>query len=123
MPIDYDKYVQSGQYARFDNPGDQVVGVIKEDREGSDYNGNPCPELVIEDDDGNEITVTAGQVMLKKALAEQRPGIGDKIRITYTGKSADAKPGRAPAKLFTVEVKPGPHPVQNPVVADSEAPF
>jgi hypothetical protein len=122
MPIDYSKYTQSGDYARFANPGDQVVGVIKEAREGHDFNGNPCPELVLEQDDGSEITVTAGQVMLKQALAEQRPGEGDRVRITYSG-VGDAKPGKAPAKLFTVEVKPGPHELQNPVAANSEAPF
>lgn len=122
MPIDYDKYVTSGDYARFDQPGDQVVGIVKEDREGRDFNGNPCPELVLEQDDGSEITVTAGQVMLKRALAEKRPTVGDKIRITYSG-VGDAKPGKAPAKLFTLDVKPGPHPLQQEAVADTEAPF
>lgn len=122
MPIDYDKYTQSGLYAKFENPGDQVVGVIKIAREAKDYSGNPCPELVLEQDDGSEITVTAGQVMLKQALAEKRPQEGDKVRITYSG-VGDAKPGKAPAKLFTLDVKEGPHPLQNPIVADSEAPF
>jgi hypothetical protein len=91
-------------------------------RQGSDFNQNPCPELVLEQDDGEEITVTAGQVMLKRALAEKAPQTGDKIRITYSG-VGDGRPGRAPAKLFTVDVKPGPHEVVQSIVRNSEDPF
>jgi hypothetical protein len=125
MSFDWDNYTQTGDWARFDNEGDGIVGVIKTIREGADFNGNPCPELVLETDPetGDEITVTAGQVMLKAALAEQRPEEGDKIRIVYTG-VGEARPGKAPAKLFTVEVKKGPHPVKEPAVANSlEDPF
>lgn len=123
MSFDYDKYAQSGDFIKFDEVGDQVIGVIKEVREGKDFNGNPCPELVLELDDGEEKTVTAGQVRLKAVLAEKRPQVGDKIRITYSGVSRDAKPGRAPAKEFTVDVKAGPHELQQPAVSNTDAPF
>jgi hypothetical protein len=42
--------------------------------------------------------------MLKAALAEHEPDEGDWIRITYTG-DGERKPGRAPTKLFAVEVR------------------
>jgi hypothetical protein len=123
MSFDYNQYASNGDYATFKEVGDQVVGIIKAVREGRDFNGNPCPELILETgDDGDETTVTAGQVLLKAALAEKAPQVGDKIRITYSG-VGDAKPGKAPAKLFTVDVKAGPHEIQQPVVANSEAPF
>jgi hypothetical protein len=122
MTFDYDRYASSGDYAKFDNVGDQVVGIIKEVREGKDFNGNPCPELVLETDGGAEITVTAGQVLLKAALAEKAPQVADKIRITYSG-VGQAKPNKAPAKEFTVDVKEGPHEMVQPVPANSEAPF
>jgi hypothetical protein len=123
LSFDYDRYAGGGDYAKFDNVGDAVIGVVKTVREGQDFNKNPCPELVLEQDDGEEITVTAGQVMLKAELAEKRPQVGDKVRITYSGVSNDARPGRAPAKLFTVEVKEGPHEMKQPAVANTEAPF
>lgn len=122
MGFDYDKYATSGEYVKFENVGDSVIGVIKQVREGADFKGNPCPELVLEDDEGNERTVSAGQVMLKAALAEKRPSEGDRVRIVYS-EVGDAKPGKAPAKLFTVDVKPGPHEVKQPTVANSEDPF
>lgn len=122
MSFDYDRYTNSGEFMKFDEVGDQIVGVIKVVREGKDFNRNPCPELVLETEDGEEKTVTAGQTMLKAALAEKRPSEGDKIRIVYSG-VGEARPGQAPAKLFTVDVKEGPHEVKQPAVANSEDPF
>lgn len=123
MTFNYDKYT-SGDYVKFEEVGDSVVGIIREIREGRDFNGNPCPLLELEvSEDGDSKTLTAGQVLLKAALAEKAPQVGDKIRITYSG-IGEAQPGKAPAKLFTVEVKPGPHElvVAAPVLAD-DAPF
>lgn len=121
MSFEYDRYLDSGDYVKFNEVGDQVIGVIKEVREGKDFNRQPCPELVLETDDG-EKTLTAGQVRLKAELAEKRPQVGDKIRVVYSG-VGDAKPGNAPPKLFTVDVKEGPHEMKDPVPSNSEAPF
>lgn len=125
MGFDYSRYT-GGDFVKFDNIGDNVIGIIKEVREGKDFNGNPCPLLVLEvSDAGDEKTLTAGQVMLKAALAEKAPKVGDKVKITYSGVS-EAKPGKAPAKVFTVDVKPGPHKLAEASVrnaSDDEAPF
>jgi Uma2 family endonuclease len=120
----WDDYMQTGDWITFTNIGDGVVGIIKAIRVGKDFNGNPCPELIIEVDSGEEKTLTAGQVLLKQALAELRPGVGDKVRIVYSG-IGEARPGKAPAKQFTVEVKTGPFELQNAAVGhqDEEAPF
>ena len=122
MAFNYDRYATSGTFVKFEEVGDQVAGVIKTVREGKTFKGDPCPELVIEDKDGEERIVTAGQVMLRQALAEQQPQERDKVRITYSG-VGEAKPGQAPPKLFTVEVKKGPHELTNAAVANSEEPF
>ena len=123
MSFDWDQFKQNGDFVRFENVGDQVVGTIKAIREGRDFNGNPCPELVLEvSDEGDEMTLTAGQVLLKSALAEQAPEVGNRIRIVYSG-VGPAKPGKAPAKEFTVEVKPGNHPMAQAAVANTESPF
>lgn len=123
MGFDYAQYSVSGEYQKFENVGDRVAGILTKVEEGRDFNGNPCPVLHIETDSGEERTVTASQVMLKSALAEQAPQPGDKVRITYSG-IGDAKPGKAPAKLFTVEVKRGPfETAKKSAPADDDAPF
>jgi len=99
----WDEYTNNGDWITFANVGDSAVGTVKGIRRGKDFNGNPCPELLIETSDG-EKTITVGQVMLKAALADERPQVGDKIAIVYSG-VGDAKPGKAPAKLFEVKVQ------------------
>ena len=103
MSYNWEEFTNNGDFVSFKEVGDSVVGVIKSIRTGKDFNGNPCPELILEVD-GEERTVTAGQVLLKAALAEKAPQVGDKVRIVYSG-IGDAKPGKAPAKQFTVDVK------------------
>lgn len=122
MSFDYDKYANTGEFVKFADVGDQVVGVITELFEDRDFNGNPCPGITLVDDEGNTHTVTASQVMLRAELAEKRPQVGDKVRITYSG-IGDAKPGKAPAKLFTIDVKPGPHEVKAAAPVADDAPF
>ena len=100
----WDEFQTTGDWVTFDQVGDKVVGTVKAVRRGKDFNGNPCPELIIDVDDQGEKTLTAGQVMLKSALADKRPQAGDRIAIVYSG-IGDAKPGKAPAKLFDVTVK------------------
>lgn len=105
MSFNWEDFTSNGDFVTFKEVGDSVIGVIKALRTGKDFNGNPCPELILEVD-GEEQTVTAGQVLLKAALAEKAPQVGDKIKIVYSG-IGEARPGKAPAKQFTVEVKPG----------------
>jgi len=122
VTFNWDEFKQTGEWIAFNEVGDQTVGIIKTIRQGADFNGNPCPELILEDDSGEERTLTAGQVLLKAALAEKAPQEGDRIRIVYTGQS-EARPGKAPAKVFQVDVKRGPHRLQNAAVANTEDPF
>lgn len=122
MTFDYSKYTTSG-FVKFPNVGDQIVGIIKHVREGKDYDGNPCPEWILEvNDQGDEVTLNITQVKLLALAAEKRPKEGDKIRIVYTGDSTSSRAGRAPAKEFTLDVQPGPHALASPGPAD-EAPF
>ncbi len=122
MPVfDYDSYTGNSDYISWDQPGDQAIGTVKEIREGTDFNGNPCPELILEvNEDGDEQTLTAGQAMLKRLLAENRPQVGQKIRITYTGDERTERGGTM--KVFTLETKEGAGLIQAEV-SNSEAPF
>lgn len=119
----WDKYANAGAtYQKWVEVGDQVVGTIKIIREAKDYNGNPVPELVLEDGNGGSLIVQASQVMLLAELVAAAPAEGDRIRITYTG-NGEAKPGRTAPKLFTVEVKAGVKPVEGEEATQLEAPF
>ena len=100
MAMDWKRYKSS--FFKFEDIGDSISGTVLTVGEADDFNGNPCPKLVIDTDSGPR-TVTAGQVMLQAALAEKEPDEGDHITITYYA-NGEGKPGRAPAKLFKVEV-------------------
>ena len=123
MSFDYDEYTNSGDYVSWNNPGDQVVGTIKDRRTGNDFHGNECMEFVLEvNDDGDETTLTVSQWMLTKLFTEQRPSIGDRIRVTYTGNETTDR-GRT-VKMFTLDVKTGvAESLIQPAVANSTEPF
>ena len=127
MPeFDYDDYTNSGDYISWDNPGDEVIGTIKEQRDGTDYNGKECMEFVLEvSDDGDEATLTVSQWMLNKLFTEQRPSVGDRIRVRYTGTETTDR-GRT-VKQFTLDVQAGQAipegPIQKALVANSTDPF
>lgn len=113
MVFDWEQYIASGEYVKFEEIGDSIIGTIKDIREGQTFNGNPCPELLLTDDAGEDHIVTAGQVMLRSTLAEKSPQVGDKVRIVFSG-VGEAQPGKTAPKLFQVDVKRGaaPAPVQ-----------
>ncbi len=126
MPtFDYDKYVTTGNFIAWDNPGDEVIGTIKERRDGTDYNGDMCMEFVLEiNDDGDVATLTASQWMLNKLFTEQRPSVGDRIRVKYTGTETTDR-GRT-VKQFTLDVQPGQTIPEGPIqkaLVDDQANF
>ena len=93
----------SGEYVKFPNVGDRVVGTITDiriqrfdDGDGVQY----APQLDLILDDGSEAVLTAGMTHLKRLLVEKRPEIGDMIRVIHTGKSNRTK-------LFSLDVRKG----------------
>lgn len=103
MGFDWSRY--KSDFMKFEDVGDSISGAVLGIEMGTDYNGNPCPLLIIGTEDGAR-KVTAGQVMLQAALAEKGPAEGDHLTITYYA-NGEAKQGRNPAKLFKVDVKRG----------------
>lgn len=103
MGFEWDNYGSGRSFATFKEIGDKVRGRIVDIREGTDFNGRPCPELEFQEDDGTIVVWTVGQVVGQQRLAETKPQIGWTIEVRYSG-HGEGKPGRAPAKLFTVEV-------------------
>lgn len=91
----------SSEYVSFDNVGDSVAGTIINIRAHRFDDGKVVPQLLL-DVDGEEKTVTAGQVRLKAALAEKRPEPGDVITITLT--EIEKRAGGKTLKHFDVQI-------------------
>lgn len=95
----------NGNYAKWENPGDEVVGDVIGKGIGQDLSGNSVPELVVRLDDESEVTVTASQAQLRAKLLEARPDVGDRIKITYT--KSEKRDGGKTLKHFDLVVKTG----------------
>lgn len=91
----------SSDYVSFENVGDSVAGTIINVRAHRFDDGKVVPQLLL-DVDGEEKTVTAGQVRLKAALAEKRPEPGDLITITLT--DIEKRAGGKTLKHFDVQI-------------------
>lgn len=90
-----------GDYIKFDQVGDTVTGTILASRIHRWDDGTASPQLLL-DVDGEEKSLTAGQVRLKAALAEKRPENGDTITVTLT--DIEKRSGGKTLKHFDVKV-------------------
>lgn len=93
-----------GDYIKFDEVGDTVTGTVVAVRAHRWDDGSVCPQIII-NVDGEEKTITAGQVRLKVALAEQRPEPGDLLTVTFT--ENEKRAGGKTLKHFDVQVQRG----------------
>jgi len=114
---------EGGEFFKFDQVGDTISGTITAVRSHRFDDGKVAPQVLLTTDDGQERTVTAGQVRLKAALAEKRPEAGDHLTITYTQKEPRA--GGKTLKHFEVTVRRGgaapPAPAAIPVPVSAPA--
>lgn len=94
-----------GEFVKFDNVGDTISGTINAIRAHKFDDGSVAPQILLVTNDGEERTVTAGQIRLKTALAEQRPEAGDHITITFT--QEEKRSGGKTLKHFDVTVTRG----------------
>ena len=90
-----------GDYITFANVGDTVTGKVIAVRKHIWDDGSVSPQILL-DVDGQEKTVTAGQVRLKAALAEKRPQPGQHLTITLT--EIEKRAGGKTLKHFDVQV-------------------
>lgn len=101
-----------GAFVKWDEPK-TVIGTIAGFRMGTDANDNPAVLIDLEDDAGDEQTVTVAQANLKRKFAETfgdvdelgelTPFVGDRIAIAFTG--TEKLDGGRTLKLFDVEHK------------------
>jgi len=105
-----DPSLASGDYVKFVDPGDKIVGRIVALSIHQWEDGKPpCPKLtILEDGETEPKILTAGQAQLKSKLAELRPAVGDRIGIVF--REVEKRPGGKTLKLFDVEVGPSTTP-------------
>lgn len=109
-----------GEFVKFDNVGDTVTGRVEAIRIHTFEDGKKVPQIIMTID-GEERTMTAGQVRLKAALAEQRPEVGDTLTVALT--EVEKRAGGKTLKHFDVTVTrggatPAPAASAAPVTAD-----
>lgn len=90
------------EFVKFEAVGDTVTGEILNIRKHVFDDGKVVPQLLLRCADGAERTVSAGQVRLKAALAEKRPGIGQTVTITLT--EIEKRSGGKTLKHFDVTI-------------------
>lgn len=94
-----------GEFVKFENVGDKVAGTITGIRKYRFDDGSVAAQILLTTDDGEDRTLTAGQVRLKAALADKRPEEGDHIVVTLT--QVERRSGGKTLKHFDVAVKRG----------------
>ena len=94
----------SGEFVKFENVGDTISGTITAIRKHMFDDGKVVPQISITTTDGVDRIVTAGQIRLKAALAEKRPGVGDLLTITLA--DIEKRSGGKTLKHFDVTVGP-----------------
>ena len=95
----------NGNYAKWENVGDEITGDVVGKGKGTDLQGQEVPQIVVRLDDEREVTVTASQAQLRAKLMEARPQVGDRIRIKYT--NTEKRDAGKTLKHFEVVVKTG----------------
>lgn len=103
-----------------DEDGKTVIGVVTRIWTYTKDAETSTPVLHLDTDDG-AVSVWASQTMLRQALAEEDPQIGDKVKITYVG-TRKLDSGNT-LKEFEVIVKHAPSaaPVEPEPVAEEQA--
>lgn len=94
-----------GDYIKFETVGESITGKVLSVGAHRWDDGSVSPQVLLLTEDGEEKTITAGQIRLKAALAEQRPEVGDTLTVTYT--ELEKRAGGKTLKHFDVKVAKG----------------
>ena len=125
--------VPQGTFVGWGKVGQTIIGrtVAYGDEDGRDYDGEPCPQIVVElveqahtfrskdqswetIEAGELATITGGQASLARALRAASPEPGRMVRIVY---AEDYKTSKgSPGKGFRIDL--GPRQAPAPPVAD-----
>ena len=103
MSFDWNRF--KGNFVAFDVPGTAIDGIVTNIILGSGF-GREYPEMTVRTYEG-DVTVSATQRSLQRALADDPPNLGDRIVIEYLGERASSSTGASglnPTKEFRVTV-------------------
>jgi len=95
----------NNDFIKFEKVGDRASGKILSIRKHRFDDGSIAPQILLQTDDGEEKTLTVGQVRLKIAMADQRPEEGDHLTVELT--QIERRGGGKTLKHFDVSVKRG----------------
>lgn len=83
--------------------GDTLTGKVTAlDKGWSDYASSFYPIVTIQPDSGAAVNVHCFHHVLRNRMRAIRPGIGDRLTVTYHGQR-DTKDGKRKVSLYTVE--------------------
>lgn len=108
-----------GEFVEFTAVGDSVSGVINVIRTHTFDDGKKVPQILMLTDEGEEKTLTAGQIRLKAELVEQRPNVGDHLKVTLT--QIEKRAGGKTLKHFDVVIGRGGAVAAAPAAAPAAA--
>lgn len=91
-----------GDFWQWEHEGQSLVGDVLAIGIGT-IDGRRYPELVLRTAEG-DVTLSASQVQLSRKLADDPPGIGDRVAVVYQGEGPRTNPLRNPPKQFDVAV-------------------
>lgn len=95
---------------KFENPGDKIVGIIRDRRVYEDPKGKRTPILEIETDGGEVRSVFIGNVDLLRQVVDLAPEIGDKFGAVF--QTIERIDGGKTMHRFGVKVEKPSSPVQ-----------
>ena len=98
---DMPEFAPEKKYVLFERVGDSVEGSVVDVSIQRWADGTVAPKITLSTESGLQV-ITAGAALLKQALAEKRPEVGDFLRVSLTSVQ-ERSPGRW-LKIFSVEV-------------------
>lgn len=107
--IEWEEVVTApGNFVKFAQLGDGITGTVVQydpDAGATTFDGDVCGHVVVQDDDGDWMTVSLDKGALRDKVRAAGPKPGDLIDIRYTS-DAESKTGRT-YKAFTVRIARG----------------
>jgi len=108
------EFSSGGEFVKFENVGDTITGTITLIKSHRFDDGKVVPQIHL-DCNGEERTLTAGQIRLKAELVAQKPDVGDVLTVTLS--DVEKRAGGKTLKHFTVDVARGGASSTAPVAA------
>jgi hypothetical protein len=108
------EFSAGGEFVKFENIGDTITGRITLIKAHRFEDGKVVPQISL-DCNGEERTLTAGQIRLKAELVAQRPDVGDTLTVTLS--DIEKRAGGKTLKHFAVDITRGGKAAPKPAAA------